>query len=264
MSVEHEPQLPEVGGLVAALGGAWAAIRARHHDVPAVMLVFGTGANHRAARCKLGHFAPALWLPVHEGEPAEPQAEPNAVDDDLMAQLAASAQRMVRHAMLLSWEAAASLSEVLITADGLAGSAADVIGILVPWRRGRIQTLGMPSSDRASTCSACWNVGNPKGCQSDVGNLDGCPHRVISTGGYWMWNPNAAATATSMASKMMNIISANGIEPAADFRRALGERKRDSALPLVVRSESGAHHTRLADEAAAVPACAGLVSGYCL
>ena len=48
-----------------------------------------------------------------------------------MAQLAASAQRLVRHAMLLSWEAAASLSEVLITADGLAGSAADVMGILV-------------------------------------------------------------------------------------------------------------------------------------
>jgi hypothetical protein len=33
----------------------------------------------------------------------------------------------------------------------------------------------------------------------------------------------------------MNIISANGIEPAADFRTALGERERDSALPLVVR-----------------------------
>lgn len=66
------------------------------------------------------------------------------------------------------------------------------------------------------------------------GNLDGCPHRVISTGGHWTWNPNAAATTTSMASKM-NIISANGIEPPADFRRALGERERDSALPLVVR-----------------------------
>ena len=48
-----------------------------------------------------------------------------------------------------------------------------------------------------------------------------------------MWTPNAAATATSTASKM-NIISASGTEPAADFRRALGERRRDSALPLVV------------------------------
>jgi hypothetical protein len=132
VSVEHEPQLHEAGGLVAALGGAWAAIRAHHHDVPPVMLVLGTGSPRRATRCKLGHFAPALWLPVHEGEPAEPQAEPHAVDQgDLMDQLAASAQRMVRQAMLLSWEAAASLSEVLITADGLAGSAADVMGTLV-------------------------------------------------------------------------------------------------------------------------------------
>ena len=130
--------------MVAALGGAWAAIRARHHDVPPVMLVFGTGSARRAARCKLGHFAPALWLPVHDGEPVEPQAEPQAVDEgELMAQLAASAQRMLRHAMLLSWEAAASLSEVLITADGLAGSAADVMGTLVPWRRRRIQTFRM-------------------------------------------------------------------------------------------------------------------------
>ena len=100
-----------------------------------------------------------------------------------MAQLAASAQRMLRHAMLLSWEAAASLSEVLITADGLAGSAADVMGTLVPWRRGRIQTFGMPLIDRVISRSACWNVGNPKGCQSPVGNLDGCPWGVISTGG---------------------------------------------------------------------------------
>ena len=48
-----------------------------------------------------------------------------------MAQLAASALSIARHAMLLRREAAASLSEVLITADGLAGSAADVMGILV-------------------------------------------------------------------------------------------------------------------------------------
>ena len=48
-----------------------------------------------------------------------------------MAQLAASAERLLRSAMLLSWEAAASLSEVLITADGLAGSPAEVMGTLV-------------------------------------------------------------------------------------------------------------------------------------
>ena len=52
-----------------------------------------------------------------------------------------------------------------------------------------------------------------------------------------MWNPDAAATATSTASNM-NIITADGIEPAADFRWALGERKRGSALPLVVEAVS--------------------------
>jgi hypothetical protein len=92
--------------------------------------------------------------------------------------------------------------EVFIGAEGLVRGPEALLGTLLPWRRGRIQSLGMPSSDRASSCSARWNVGNPKGCQSDVGNLDGCPHRVISTGGHWMWNPNAAATTTSRASNM--------------------------------------------------------------
>ena len=48
---------------------------------------------------------------------------------------------------------------------------------------------------------------------------------------------NAAATATSTASNM-NIISANGIEPGVDFRNGLDERKRGSALPLVVGCDS--------------------------
>ena len=69
-----------------------------------------------------------------------------------------------------------------------------------------------------------------------MGNLDGCPHGVISTGGCWIWNPNAAATATSTGIEM-NVISATGIEPAADLRKALAERKRASLLPLVVPSE---------------------------
>jgi hypothetical protein len=71
-------------------------------------------------------------LPFYVVEAAEPRAEPPAIDDgSLMAELAASAQRLLRSAMLLSWEAAASLSEVLITADGLAGSATDALGTLV-------------------------------------------------------------------------------------------------------------------------------------
>lgn len=130
--MEHEPQLAEVGGLVAALGGAWVAIRARHQEVPAVMLVIGSGSGRRTTRCKLGHFAPSRWWPVPESTPAEPPIEPHRVDeDDRMAHLAASALSVARYAMLLRREVAASLSEVLITADGLGGSATDVMGILV-------------------------------------------------------------------------------------------------------------------------------------
>lgn len=118
--------------MVAALEGAWDVVRANHPEVPPVVLVFGSCSARRAARRKLGHFAPARWLPVDDGEPFEPQALPAAIDDgELMAQLAASAGRLLRSAELLSWEAAASLSEVLITADGLAGSASEVMGTLV-------------------------------------------------------------------------------------------------------------------------------------
>jgi len=72
-----------------------------------------------------------------------------------------------------------------------------------------------------------------------VDNLDGCPHGGISTGGHWIWNPNAAATATSTASKM-SVISATGIEPAGDLRKALAERKRASLVPLVVLLDTDA------------------------
>ena len=108
------------------------AIRAHHREVPPVVLVLGTASAGPAARQKLGHFAPARWLPFYVAEAAEQRTEPHAIDDgSLMAELAASAQRLLRSAMLLSWEAAASLSEVLITADGLAGSATDALGTLV-------------------------------------------------------------------------------------------------------------------------------------
>lgn len=132
MSARHETERLEVDELVAALERAWGAIRAHHREVPPVVLVLGTSSARRAARQKLGHFAPARWLPFYVVEAAEPRAEPPAIDDgSLMAELAASAQRLLRSAMLLSWEAAASLSEVLITADGLAGSATDALGTLV-------------------------------------------------------------------------------------------------------------------------------------
>ena len=49
-------------GLVAALESAWAAIRARHADVPAVVIVVGSGSAAKPnAGTKLGHFASLRW-----------------------------------------------------------------------------------------------------------------------------------------------------------------------------------------------------------
>ena len=93
----------------------------------------------------------------------------------LQAALRVSATAILQSALQISSDAKASLSEVLITQDGLTDQAAQVLATLLPWRRGRIQTFGMPLIDRVISRSACWNVGNPKGCQSPVGNLDGCP-----------------------------------------------------------------------------------------
>jgi hypothetical protein len=132
VSPEREAPLLDAGALVAALERAWDEIRAHHPEVPPVVMAFGTGSRRRAARRTLAHFGPSWWWPVHDGELVEPPPVPEAIDDDdFMAQLAASAERFLRSAQLLSWQAAASLSEVLITADGLAGSATDVMGTLV-------------------------------------------------------------------------------------------------------------------------------------
>ena len=66
-----------------------------------------------------------------------------------MQALAASSEALLREARQLSADASAVMSEVLITVDSVAGSAAEIFATLLPWRRGRIQTLGMPLSDRA-------------------------------------------------------------------------------------------------------------------
>jgi hypothetical protein len=132
VSPERELPLPDAGAVVAALERAWDVIRAHHPEVPPVVLVFGTGSVRRATRRKLAHFGPSWWWPIHDDEPVELPALPEVIDDDaFMAELAASAERFLHNAQLLSRQAAASLSEVLITADGLAGSATDVMETLV-------------------------------------------------------------------------------------------------------------------------------------
>ena len=168
-------------------------------------MILVIGPVPAATRIELGHFAPMRWSPWRDSHLSVRSdcltAFTTAIQEGdragAMQALAASSEELLREARQLSADASAVMSEVLITVDGLAGSAAEIFATLLPWRRGRIQTLGMPRLARSSSSSACWNVGNPKGCQSHVGNLDGCPYGVISTGGCWIWNPNAAATATS-------------------------------------------------------------------
>lgn len=122
-------------GLVAVLACAWQAIKARHDEVPSVVLA--VGSHRRAAKtiC-LGQFVPIGWSPAHETEPRELQAAHKEFDDatangDLTAALAALAQALLISARQLSEDAKACRSEVFITDDGLCGSPADVLATLL-------------------------------------------------------------------------------------------------------------------------------------
>ena len=63
--------------MIAALEDAWTAIRTRHHEVPAVMIVLGAGsAGAHAGMLKLGHFAALRWTGMTEvDEQSKPLAE---------------------------------------------------------------------------------------------------------------------------------------------------------------------------------------------
>jgi hypothetical protein len=54
---------PEVAAsaVVAAMEHAWTAIRARHPEVPEVIVILGAGSEARRGLFKLGHFAAARW-----------------------------------------------------------------------------------------------------------------------------------------------------------------------------------------------------------
>jgi hypothetical protein len=54
---------PEVAAsaVVAAMEGAWTAIRAQHPEVPEVIVILGAGSEARRGLFKLGHFAAARW-----------------------------------------------------------------------------------------------------------------------------------------------------------------------------------------------------------
>jgi len=59
---EHHNSDYTTAGLVASLEAAWTAIRSRHPEVPAVVIVVGSGSPRRAAAMlTLGHFAASTW-----------------------------------------------------------------------------------------------------------------------------------------------------------------------------------------------------------
>ena len=90
--------------MVAALEGAWAEIRARHPQVPAVVMVLGAGSIGAAGGLRLGHFAAMRW--------ADPDQQP--ADDE-----EGGAGVPVR------------LPEVFVGGEGLARGPAEVLGTLL-------------------------------------------------------------------------------------------------------------------------------------
>jgi len=62
---------PEVAAstMVAAMERAWQAIRARHREVPEVIVVLGAGSEARRGLFKLGHFAAARWQVADQRRP---------------------------------------------------------------------------------------------------------------------------------------------------------------------------------------------------
>ena len=47
--------------IIGVLEAAWADIRARHADVPEVVMITGTARTHKASELKLGHFGADRW-----------------------------------------------------------------------------------------------------------------------------------------------------------------------------------------------------------
>lgn len=99
---------PPVRRSPAALHRTWNAIRARHNEVPPVILAIGTASPRRVTRLvRLGHFARWRSFAAHDGDP-EPLGLARATlrdaieDDDLSAALGAHADILLLTAVQLS------------------------------------------------------------------------------------------------------------------------------------------------------------------
>jgi len=127
------------GWLLQALAEGWNAIRARHEELPPVILVIGPSPVPAAPRIELGHFAPMRWAPWRDSHlsvrPDCLTAFTTAIQEGdqtgAMQALAASSDALLREARHLSADASAVMSEVLITLDGLAGSAVEIFATLL-------------------------------------------------------------------------------------------------------------------------------------
>jgi hypothetical protein len=106
-----KPDTAAASRLVAALEAAWSAIRARHPQVPDVVLIVAAGSDVRARSLTLGHFAAARWeLRQPDGEPDSQQGGQSDGQDPA---------------------ATASRAEVLVGGEGLRRGAVDVLGALL-------------------------------------------------------------------------------------------------------------------------------------
>jgi hypothetical protein len=158
--------------LLVALAGAWDAIRARHQEVQPVVLVVGSNSRPTAKRRTFARFAPTGWGPPPPSDSGRLNAGLHAIDeaiqsgdhDALRSALAASAQATLLAAAQVSREAEQTLSEVLVTEEGLARGPAEVLetllheaarsgvtaGSVTPAAKGVITTTGSKRSPKSS------------------------------------------------------------------------------------------------------------------
>jgi hypothetical protein len=98
------------GELVRAPEACWAQIRAEHPEVPTAMLITSAGSLGPRVGVRLGHFAASRWR----------------TDGEVV------------------------IGEVFVGGEGMARGTREVLATLLPWRRGRIPTVGIGRCDRGS------------------------------------------------------------------------------------------------------------------
>jgi hypothetical protein len=109
------------GWLPQALAEGWNAIRARHEELPPVILVIGPSPLPAATRIELGHFAPMRWSPWRDSHlsvrsdcvTAFTTAIQEGDQAGAMQALAASSDALLREARQLSADASAVTLQTL-------------------------------------------------------------------------------------------------------------------------------------------------------